>query len=262
LLREEWGHIRDLEDLGKNKRGRFDILRWGEFRGFLMKVGPLALTVKGLPVKETLASCFGKSQISRRALLPTVTPPISGTVMEMKKTANLREERKWIVGNTFQYGNLAINDEGQPRVFESSHSNVKGQEKRVNKGIERGKRKDGNGLKAHHDKLHSDSSTKSYPNPPRKLQKAQYVGSWDSKLGKMVYHLLGEWGTVLKLKKDPRDNTYFPHVAGATSAVVFNGHVSLKDGANSSDVTPLSEKQSTTKTGAFFSFSESCLSSK
>jgi hypothetical protein len=96
--------------------------------------------------------------------------------------------------------------------------------------------------------LHSDSSTEFDPDPPRKIQKAQYVGSWDSKQGKMVYHLLGEGDNVLKPKKDPRDNTYFPQGAGATSVVGFSGHVSPKNGTNSSNVTPLLAKQSNKKT--------------
>lgn len=157
---------------------------------------------EGNPSRNLSFPVLGKSQISLGNLSPTVTPPISGTVVEIKKTADLQEQRKGFVGNVFQYGNLAINDEGQPRVSEVSHCKVKGKEKRVNKGTETGKRKDGNGLEAHNDKLHSGSSTESDPDPPRKLQKAQYVGSWDSKQGKMIYHLLGEGGTVLKLEKD------------------------------------------------------------
>jgi hypothetical protein len=64
----------------------------------------------------------------------------------------------------------------------------------------------------------------------------------------MVYHLLGEGGIVLKLEKDPRDNTYFPQVARATSVVGFSSHMSPKKGANSPDVTPLPAKQSNKKT--------------
>jgi len=86
-------------------------------------------------------------------LLPAVTPPISGMVMEIKKAANLQEQRKGFVGNAFRYGNMAINDEGQPRVSEVSHCNVKGKEKRVNKGTETRKRKDGNGLEAQNDEV-------------------------------------------------------------------------------------------------------------
>jgi len=86
-------------------------------------------------------------------LLPAVTPPISGMVMEIKKAANLQEQRKGFFGNAFQYDNMAINDEGQPRVSEVSHCNVKGKEKRVNKGTETSKRKDGNGLEAQNDEV-------------------------------------------------------------------------------------------------------------
>jgi hypothetical protein len=128
-----------------------------------------------------------------------------------------------------------------------SQCNVKGQEKWANKGMKRGKQKDVNGLEAQYDKIHSDSSTESDSDPPRKLQKAQYVESWDSKLGKMVYHLMGEGGTVLQLAKDLRDNTYLAHVTGASSAWLSTDHVSPKDKANFYAVIPMLEKPSNSK---------------
>jgi hypothetical protein len=76
----------------------------------------------GNPSRNLSLPVLGKSQISRGNLLPEVTPPISGTVMEIKKATNLQEQRKEFVGNAFQYGNMAINDEGQPRVNERNRN--------------------------------------------------------------------------------------------------------------------------------------------
>jgi hypothetical protein len=167
--------------------------------------------------------------------------------MALKTNATFWEKRKGIEENNVQYGNLAVNAEGQPRGSGVSHCNVKGQEIWANKGMERGKRKDGNGLEDQCDKIQSDSSIESNPDPPKKLQKAQYVGSWDSQLGKMVYHLMGKRGTVVQLAKDPRDNTYFPHVTDDSGAWLSSDHTRPKDKANSSDVIPMSEKPSNTK---------------
>jgi hypothetical protein len=190
---------------------------------------------------------LGKSQIPREGFLPTVTSSNPGTGMALKTNATFWEKRKGIEENNVQYGNFAVNAEGQLRGSGVSHCNVKGQEIWANKGMEIGKRKDGNGLEDQCDNIQSNSSTESNPDPQKKLQKAQYVGSWDSQMGKMVYHLMGEGGTVVQLAKDPNDNTYFPHVTDDSGAWLSSDHTSLKDKANSSDVNPKSEKLSTTK---------------
>jgi hypothetical protein len=47
---------------------------------------------------------------------------------------------------------------------------------------------------------------------PTTKKKKQYLGRWDSELGQMVYECIDEDSSTILMERDPRSDTYHPHV--------------------------------------------------